>query len=135
MSLGPSTPVLQLFLTRFSSLYSGVHQRRCSRHVVVEGGAANGSVLRATLSSPFDPSHPLAEGGMPRPRLPFGITSTSSTSRLITLSAWMVVGASRAGGGFAGVGRRWWMEADGGRCWAKKRKRRQRGRKKKRIMK
>lgn len=47
--VGPSTPVLRLFLTRFSSLYT-VHQRGCSRHVVVEGGP---SQRERTTEPPF----------------------------------------------------------------------------------
>lgn len=43
-------------------------------------------------SEPFHPRRGSAGGGgMPRPRLRFGITSTSSTSQLITLSAASVV--------------------------------------------
>lgn len=52
-----------------------------------------------TESEPFHPRpgrRPAGGGGMPRPRLRFGITSTSSTSRLITLSA----------------ARRWWWVAE-----------------------
>lgn len=98
-------------------------------------GTANENVPRATLPSRFDPLHPFAEVGMPRPRLPFGITSTSSTSRLITLSAWMVVGASCAKGLSTGVATRCDEDGERRRCSKKRNQRQAEKREKKRIMK
>jgi len=76
------------------SITAHVHHRTAVGHVVVEGGRQpTRSVHRAPSYTPTGskPSHPrrlppAAGDGMLRPRLRFGITSTSSTSRLITLS-------------------------------------------------
>lgn len=101
----------RVFLTRFSTLYiAGAHvHHRTRRRLRPRGGggleAANAKrAPHAILSPPmeFEPSHPrrlapvavVGEGGMLRPRLRFGITSTSSTSRLITLSAAAVAAAA-----------------------------------------